>query len=228
MPALPGTVQSANSGLRGFDIDLILTAARARDFKKAGYDFCIRYVPRTALLAEQTHTNLTNAEAIAILDAGLALMVVQHSRKEGWQPTAALGTTDGQYAVIYAAQVAELPVGINIWCDLEVVADTATAAGVIAYCQAWYAAVSAGGYVPGLYVGYGIKISEAQLFNDLPFKHYWSAYNAQIGVETGIYQLLQTDALALSTVTPDSDKNTFDPNRTETDERGGLPLWLVV
>lgn len=228
MPALPGTVQQATTGLRGFDIDLILTAAQALDFKNAGYDFCVRYVPRTELLAEQTHTNLTNAEAIAILDAGLALMVVQHTRNEGWPPTGPLGTADGSYAVTYAGQIAQLPQGMNIWCDLEVVATTATAADVIAYCQAWYAAVSAGGYVPGLYVGFGIKLSAGQLYNDLSFKHYWSAYNAEVGVATRGYQLIQTDALELNTVTPDADKNTFDPNKVETDQLGGLPLWLAL
>src|SRR4051812_37865850 len=107
MPTLPGTIQKAAPGLKGLDIDLILTAAQARDFKTAGYDFCIRYVPRTAALAASTHTNLTNEEAIAILNAGLALMVVQHTRNEGWKPTAGLGTADGTYAVTYASQVAK-------------------------------------------------------------------------------------------------------------------------
>lgn len=66
MPDLPGTVQQATCGLCGFDIDLILNAAKARDFKNAGYDFFFRYVPRTAYLAAHTQNNLTNAEAMDV------------------------------------------------------------------------------------------------------------------------------------------------------------------
>jgi len=84
MPTLSGTIRQAGNGLSGFDVDYILTAAQAQDFKSAGYDFCILYVPRTAALAASTTTNLTNVEATAILNAGLALMVVQHTRDEGW------------------------------------------------------------------------------------------------------------------------------------------------
>ncbi len=227
MPTLPGTIQQAPSGSKGFDIDLILTAARARDFKNAGYDFCIRYVPRTAALAASTDTNLTNTEGIAILGAGLALMVVQHTREDNWQPTAGLGTADGSYAVTYASQVAGLPAGLNIWCDLEVVAPGTAAADVTAYCQAWYTAVKAGGYVPGLYVGYGIKLNAGQLYA-LSFEHYWSAYNVQVGVATRGYQVIQTDALKLSSVTPDPDNKTFDPNTIKTDRLGGTPFWLAI
>ncbi|MDB5122425.1 MAG: hypothetical protein JWP94_554 [Mucilaginibacter sp.] len=228
MPTLPGNIQQAASGLRGFDIDQILTAAQAQDFKNAGYDFCIRYVPRTAALAASTNTNLTNTEALAILNAGLALMVVQHTRNEGWSPTAALGTADGQYAVTYASQVAELPQSINIWCDLEVVAANTNAADVIGYCQAWYNAVNAGGYVPGLYVGYGIVLTAQQLYSTLSFKHYWSAYNAEVGIAHRGYQITQHNELQLSTVTPDTQGNAFDPNTIQTDQLGGTPVWLSL
>ena len=43
---------------------------------------------------------------------------------------------------------------------------------VIDYCQAWYTAVNAAGFVPGIYVGYGSKLTGQQLF-DLSFQHYW-------------------------------------------------------
>jgi len=228
MPILPGNIQQAANGLRGFDIDLILTAAQAGDFKKAGYDFCIRYVPRTAALAANTKTNLTNIEALAILNAGLALMVVQHTRNEGWSPTAALGTADGEYGVEYAGQVAGLPQGLNIWCDLEVVAAHTGTADVIAYCQAWYNAVIAGGYVPGLYVGYGIVLTAEQLYSALSFKHYWRAYNAETDVAHRGYQIIQHTELKLNSVTPDTHHNTFDPNTIQADQLGGTPIWLSL
>ncbi|MES2376265.1 MAG: DUF1906 domain-containing protein [Bacteroidota bacterium] len=228
MTTLPGNIQAAATGQKGFDADFILTAAQANDFRQAGYDFCIRYVPRTAILAATTHTNLTNAEALNILNAGLGLMAVQHTRNEGWAPTAALGAADGSYAVTYASQVAGLPPGINLWCDLEVVATGTSAADVIAYCQAWYNAVNAGGYVPGLYVGFGIVLTAAQLYANLSFQHYWSAYNAETGVHGRGYQLVQHDQLPLKSVTPDTSGSFFDPNITQADGLGGLPLWLAL
>jgi Domain of unknown function (DUF1906) len=226
MATLSGTVQQATAGLSGFDIDLILSAAQAQDFKNAGYDFCIRYIPRTADLALRTTTNLTNTEASAILNAGLALMAVQHVANEGWAPTAALGTAYGNYAATYASEVVELPQGVNIWCDLEVVALHTDAADVIAYCQAWYNEVNAAGYVPGLYVGFGIVLTADQLYNDLSFQHYWRAYNAEVGVATRGYQLKQRDALKMNSVTPDTGDNTFDPDITQNDSKGDAVLWL--
>lgn len=227
MPLLPGTVQQAADGLRGFDIDQIISAQQAKDFKNAGYDFCIRYVPRTADLAASTHTNLTYDEGQGILNAGLALMVVQHTRNEGWAPTAALGTADGLYAVQYAEMVG-LPQGVNIWCDLEVVAAHTAATDVIAYCQAWYHAVADGGFVPGVYVGYGIVLSDDQLYNALSFQHYWRAYNAEVTPSVRGYQLLQRDQIALKTVTPDTDGQYFDPNDLKQDQLGGTPIWLAI
>src|ERR1700733_11147613 len=129
---LPGTVQQATAGSSGFDVNSILSAADALNLKGAGYDFCIRYVPRTAALAAG---NLTNAEALAILGAGLALMPVQHVSLPGWQPNTNLGTAYGNFAAHYAAQVVNLPRGMNVWCDLEGVATGTAAEDVIAYCQ---------------------------------------------------------------------------------------------
>jgi hypothetical protein len=39
---LPGTVQSAASGLSGFDINSIVSATKAKTLKNAGYEFCVR------------------------------------------------------------------------------------------------------------------------------------------------------------------------------------------
>ena len=224
MPTLPGNVQQAAAGLSGFDINLVLSASQAQDFKNAGYDFCIRYIPRTAALAAN---NLTNAEASGILNAGLALMAVQHVALPGWVPTAALGTAYGNYAATYASEVVGLPQGINIWCDLEEVADSTVAADVIAYCQAWYDAVNAAGYVPGVYIGWGIVLTDDQLYHNLPFQHYWRAYNGQPVAIRG-YQLIQKDEKQLNTVTADTDGNAFDPDVTQNDNLGGTVLWLAI
>ncbi|WP_448700080.1 DUF1906 domain-containing protein [Mucilaginibacter sp. AW1-3] len=213
---LPGTVQQAVSGAQGFDVNVVLTASSAAAFKSAGYTFCIRYIPRTAALAAG---NLTTAEALVILNAGLALMAVQHVALPGWAPTAVLGTQYGGYAAIYSKQIG-LPQGMNIWLDLEEVAAGTPPAQVIAYCQAWYAAVHAAGYVPGIYVGYGTLLGPQQLYQNLSFQHYWRAYNGPDVAGRG-YQLVQSTEKTLHGIT-------FDPDMVQVDHNGGLPLWFAL
>ena len=215
--SLPGTVQQAPAGQKGFDVNQPLSAGQAQDLQNAGYAFCIRYIPRTAKLVRN---NLTNAEALNILNAGLALMAVQHVALPGWAPTVALGTAYGNYAATYAQQTVGLPQGLNIWCDLEEVAEGSAAADVIAYCQAWYAAVDTAGYIPGLYVGYGTGLTPQQLYSSLSFKHYWRAYNGPL-VATRGYQLLQKTEVTVNGIT-------IDPNITQNDNLGGAVLWLAA
>jgi hypothetical protein len=213
---LPGTVQQASASISGFDVNSVLSAVDAQNLKNAGYDFCLRYIPRMASLAAG---NLTNSEALNILNAGLALMAVQHASPANWVPTASLGTAYGSYAATYASQVAGLPQGINIWCDLEGVATGTAAADVIAYCQAWYNAVNAAGYVPGVYVGYATMLTAQQLY-DLPFGHYWRAYNGP-KVATRGFQLIQKTQITVSGIT-------IDPDVTQNDNMGGAVLWLSL
>jgi hypothetical protein len=210
---LPGNVQPATAGLNGFDVNQVLTADQALGFKNAGCDFCIRYLPRKP-------GNLTNAEALDILGAGLPLMAVQHVAESPWQPNTNLGTAYGNFAASYAAQVVGLPSGVNIWCDLEMVPDSVAAADVIAYCLAWYYAVHAAGYVPGLYVGYGTQLTADQLYNETSFQHYWKAYNGDEVAGRG-FQLLQKTHKQVGGID-------YDPNMTQVDGEGGTVLWLAV
>src|ERR1700744_4070410 len=106
---LPGKATAAAAGLSGFDVNQVLSADQAMAFKNPGYAFCVRYLPRAANLAAN---NLTNAEALGILNAGLALMPVQHVALPGWAPTTSLGTAYGTFAASYAKQVVELPPGV--------------------------------------------------------------------------------------------------------------------
>src|SRR5215831_18551940 len=152
---LPGNVQAAGDGLLGFDTAGIVTAAKAADFFARGFRYCIRYVSR---VAKQGPDDLSAAEAIDLLNSGLALMLVQHVRGDGWIPSAELGASDGVHAA-YHAFVTGFPPGVNVWCDLEGVSVDAIARQVIDYSNAWYDAVSAAGYVPGLYVGAGSNLN---------------------------------------------------------------------
>jgi hypothetical protein len=214
---LPGSVRPAAAGLSGFDVNSPLTSSAALAFKNAGYAFCIRYVPRSASLIAG---NLTNGEALAILNAGLALMPVQHVALPGWQPNTNLGTIYGNYAATYASQVVKLPKGVNVWCDLEGVAPNTDPRDVIDYCQAWYYALHIAGYVPGIYVGYDTMLTPEQLYGNLSFQHYWRAYNGP-QVATRGFQLIQQTEKTLNGIT-------FDPDLTQEDEMGGTALWLAL
>lgn len=185
-------------------------------FKAAGRDFCIRYIPRTS---KPSSINLTHDEALIILNAGLALMPVQHAPPEGWTPTPGLGTEYGAYGAYYAKEIVGLPEGMNIWCDLEMVGGSSSADAVIAYCEEWYAAVEAAGYVPGVYVGFGIKINNKQLTN-LSFRHYWRAYNAD-NIPARGYQLIQSEEIVIGGIT-------VDPNKSQADKKGDAALWLSL
>ena len=168
---LSATVQSAPSGALGFDADTVITSSAAQQFYGQGYKFCVRYI---SLGSGEDEGDLTPEEADDILGSGLALMAVQHVRDPGWSPNAELGQEDGTNTANNAQSVG-LPAGVNVWCDLEGVSDETPAQDVIDYCNAWYTAVSAAGYVPGLYVGSDAILTGQQLYDDLSFEHYWQS-----------------------------------------------------
>jgi hypothetical protein len=147
---LPGQLQGAPAGLVGFDTDTSLSSETVKKFTNDGYKFCIRYV---SIGPQELPRDLTYDEAKTILEAGLALMPVQHVRFRGWMPGESLGRTDGGNTARHM-QAIGFPQGVNSWCDLEGVSPSASPQDIIAYCDAWHDAVSAAGYIPGLYVGW--------------------------------------------------------------------------
>lgn len=207
MPAAPG--------LKGFDADTVITSETATQFKNAGYAFCARYL---SLGNGQNAGDLSNAEATAILNSGLALIAVQHVNAYGWTPDTQLGTTHGANAASNAQSIG-LPQGMNLWCDLEGVATGTAAEDVINYCTAWYNAVHAAGYIPGLYVGPLAVLNGQQLY-DLPFQHYWKSASNVPDVPVRGYQLLQ--GLTATVLGID-----IDPDTTQNDAEGGAVLWVV-
>jgi len=165
--AIPGVI-----GAKGFDINEIVTAAKAASFAASGYTFALRYIPRLTAAPG----DLTTGELATLHAAGLAVMPVQHVRSEtSWSPNASLGGIYGQTAADYCAALA-VPHGVTVWLDLEGVAVGTPSADVIAYCTAWYNKVSMAGYDPGLYIGWHSGLSPAELYA-LPFMRYWAAYN---------------------------------------------------
>lgn len=218
---LAGSVQAAPAGIKGFDANTTITPSIAEAFYAQGYRFVVRYVGRVSMA---TH-DLTAAEAETILNAGLALMVVQHVLDPGWSPTQSLGQEYGANAAAFTRAIG-VPPGVNVWCDLEGVSTGATAANVTAYCNAWAAEVSAAGYVPGLYIGWEPGLSGQQLY-DLSFQHYWGAYNVD-GSSTPRprgFQLQQKvgSGGTIGGLTTEY----YDDDDTETDDEGGACLWLA-
>jgi hypothetical protein len=207
------TVKPAQPG-NGFDCNTPLTPASAKVFRDQGMEFAIRYLPRTPALIPGC---LTKAERDIILAAGLALSAVQHCPLPGFTPSGALGLEYGQYAGKYGGEI-ELGMFMNIWLDLEGVASGTPAQDVIDYCTQWFDQVQAADFVPGLYVGYGSGLTPKQIY-DLPFQHYWKAYNYDDGVPERGFQLIQHPAKVLSGIS-------YDPNTCAADLKGDMPIFL--
>ena len=214
--SLPGEVQGAISSVPGFDCDTTLPAEVARQFFTQGYKFCLRYLSRGQVSSQ----DLTEQEAADILNSGLALMPVQHARKQGWSPNQVLGQQDGQEAVANAETVG-FPERVSLWCDLEGVKSSIQSQNVIDYCEAWYKAVSAAGYIPGLYVGAGALLTGQQLY-DLPFQHYWRSQSQVPDIPHRGYQVIQLDpSIQVNGVWIDLDV-------ALNDIQGGTAQWLRV
>jgi hypothetical protein len=206
--------------MRGFDTATALTAADATAFAAAGFVFAIRYVSRTT---PEAAGDLSAAEAAVILQAGLALMAVQHCEAEGWTPSAQLGTAYGQAAAANAA-AAGLPPGVSLWLDLEGVASGTSAQVVVMYCNAWYDVVAAAGYLPGLYVGVGQVLTGEQLYHDLKFHYYWtptSQYVPTIAVRGSCLRQTINAGFELDGIA-------YDEDTTIADTSGHTPVWLVA
>ena len=193
-----------------------MTPETAALFVADGYRFCIRYVSRAE---SQGASDLTTSEALNILQAGLALSVVQHPRLPGWTPSRELGSQDGSRAVQHAIDIG-LPPGVNIWCDLEGVPPATPAEIVIDHCNAWFDAVSASGYVPGIYVGSDAILEGEALHARLKFSHYWKSLSNVPDIAVRGYQMVQKDNHAAHGLS-------IDNNVTQSDRLGGTVIWLA-
>jgi hypothetical protein len=213
---LQGTVQKASQGLQVFDVNAPLTALQAKEFKEAGFVGAIRYLPRTSALMSG---NLTYEEATLILASGLCLSAVQHVPLPDWLPTPELGSQYGGFAASYAKNTVGLPSGMVLWLDLEMVSKEATSEDIIGYCNNWASAVTEGGYLPGLYVGFQTGLSPEQLYANLSFTHYWRAYNGGSVAVRG-YQLIQHDQKTLDGIE-------YDPSTTQNDNLLDSVIWLA-
>ena len=84
-------------------------------FEEAGFRFAVRYLSRKA---KPSSKDLTADELNIILDAGLAVMAVQHVAPAGWTPSDTLGVEYGGHAAAHAGTVG-LVEKSSVWLDLE-------------------------------------------------------------------------------------------------------------
>jgi len=211
--ALNGKVQAAPPGLIGWDTDAKVDAQAAKDFRSKGFSFCMRYLTRNSNV--QSGGDLTGSEAAIILQSGLALGAVQHvaRARAGWKATGALGAQYGANATANARQIG-LPDGMNLWLDLENVANSSSHQDVIDYCNNWFSAVDGAGYVSGVYVGANAILTGDELFLRLKTRHYWRSGSMVPDIAHRGYQLIQHIA-------------EIDRDVTRTDTLGGAALLLM-
>jgi hypothetical protein len=161
-----------------------------------------------------------------LLDAGLGLMLVQHVAPGPWRATTELGREYGQTAASEAERVGYAR-GAHLWCDLEEVDAATPVASVIGFCNAWYDAVRQAGFRPGVYVGYGARLSADQLYLKLRFDSYWSAYN----LDRPDYPSVRGVMMRQSAVGIHDRVNgcpiEFDVNVINADALGGTPTLLL-
>jgi hypothetical protein len=222
MSQIEGQVVQAPAGIIGFDTTEVLNAASARSFLDKGYKFCVRYVGRSP--GTSSFVDISQSEAQTIVDAGLALMVVQHPLRAGWTPTESRGREFGSFAAL-AARQAGLLAGMNIWLDLEGVKRGVSSNAVIAYCNAWFEEVDKQGFESGVYVGASPGLKADQLYWDLKTKHYWKGgSSAKAGVPDDIpnrgYQLIQR-------ISNPGTPSEFDSNVTLIDAFSSGVMWIV-
>jgi hypothetical protein len=135
-----GNVVSIVSGAHGFDESgYNLTAEYAACAAGKGMSFVGRYVPLAGISAAG---DLTSAEAVALTENGLAILVVQHCHVAGttFPNYTTQGTLDGNAAVTYLNGIGA-PAGTFIYCDIE---NFANAADAVAWADAWAAVINAG------------------------------------------------------------------------------------
>ncbi len=218
---ITGKAAPLANGTMGCDLTTPLNAASAKQYLNKGYKFIIRYIGRDD--GSKTFVDLTEHEGQSIIDAGLALSVVQHPLAEGWHPTPALGKQFGAAAARLAG-AAGLPAGVSVWLDLEGVAQSAAAQDVIGYCNAWYDEVSAVGFSPGVYIGAKPGLTADQLYWDLRMKSYWRGGSSEA---SGVPSDIPHRGYQMSQRITGTGRNEFDSDVVKTDNFGSAVQWCV-
>jgi hypothetical protein len=219
------TIGYLSSGTLGFDTNTVITSkiARAAAAHHRQYKFVWRYVRRGP-----HHTyDIARDEIATIHAAGLGLGLVQHVADPGWYPSINLGTSYGSIAAAEAS-IAGYPPGCSLACDLEGVAHDASSKATIEHLNAWHYEVSSAGYLPPLYVGDSCRLTADQLYRNLRFKAYWTAYNLNRDQYPAVRGPCMTQHVAFAAdLIPGLDNSNMDIDILQADRLGGLPMFYL-
>lgn len=199
-----------------FDTAAKLTLAQAQLMSHSCFSCAIRYVS----LTDPKPGDIDPVELQNLLAAGLAVMLVQHVRFPNWAPGGGIGKLDGQRAAANAA-AAGYEKAAHLWCDLEGVKAGASSHAVIDHVNAWCEEVRAGGYKPGLYVGYAAGINAADLYSKLTVDRYWSDAGPREIATRGFCVKQLSPSTTLREI-----NLTVDVNVIDVDALGGRPVWM--
>ncbi len=180
------TTKAATVGMLGADTSETLDAAKAATLVGKGMKFVVRYVAQSYMPPAQ---GISAAELAELTGAGLAVMLVQFGRSSGWSATT--GSADGTAAAKNALAIG-YPKSACLWLDLEGAIPSSAVA--IAYVNAWYEAAAAAGMnaaALGVYVGPGVPLTPAELYEKLYVARYWKAGAIVPDVQSRGYQMMQ-------------------------------------
>ncbi len=181
----------------------------------AGYACIVRYLPLPGVGADG---DIDSAELRAILDGGLAAMLVQHVRFPGWDPQTCSGKGDA-LAAIERAAAAGYACGGHIYLDLEGIRGTASATK--RFAEEWAAAVVDAGYCAGCYVGYAVPLNAVQLYNLHDFHSYWSDAGTRHVATRGFAIKQKQPEVTIGGVA-------FDADTLRADLLGDTPCWMIA
>lgn len=213
------SAQPATVG-RWFDTSYKLTLTTARALKAMGYVGAIRYVPLPGL---PVGDDVDATELLMLTQGvGLQVMLVQHPRRPGWDPTVHDGYTDGHVAGWMAFR-AGYPTGAQLWCDFEGPVKGTTAATAKAFIEGHARAVREAftlsgltvSFRSGLYCGFQDPLTPEQLYLLHGVTSYWSDDGHRVVATRGtaVQQGLQVTAAGIP----------IDPDDLRADLLGEVP-----
>lgn len=211
---MPDTIQQATAGTM-VDTSAKLTPEVIAQVAAQGHLGVARYVPLPGVGADH---DIDAGELRAILDGGLAVLLVQHVRYPGWDPAKQSGKTDA-LAAIERAAAAQYLAGAHIFLDLEGIKGTAQ--GTKAFAEAWAATIVEAGYCAGCYVGYQVPLNAVQLYNLHDFHCYWSDAGPRHVATRGFALNQKQPEVVIGGVS-------FDRNTVQPDRLGDMPLWMIA
>lgn len=208
---------TAHSGAIGFDTDTVITPDIAAVLAKMRFAFAVRYVSR---VTPNNPGDISQAE-VGVINASLALMLVQHCPPAYWTPTRALGIQYGAAAASNALGVG-YAAGATLWLDLENMRPGSSPSSIFAYANAWFDAVENEGYQSGLYYSADVPLTPEQLYIDLITQRYWRGLSRDAPLVAVRGACMQQYLQAGQVAGVDIDRNVITA-----DAFGGLPVWSV-